>query len=180
MRNLLSAEYRQILLHEYMARIAIVFLFIVFGIGVVNALLLGPAFWVMRVENSALIESIAYSDSSTGTSSKQTKRDIETLSSEVARISEYSAGGGLTSYVVLSSLLSLIPERVSLYSVSLEGLKHRDITVRGVAQTREALVVFIDTLEKSQNFEKIALPLSKLAEREEIDFSLTLVNVQAD
>jgi hypothetical protein len=180
MRNLLSPEHRQILLREYSARIAIVFLFIAFGIGVVNMLLLGPAFWVMRVENNSLVELIGYSDSSTGTSSKQTEIEIETLSSEVARINEYPAQMGPSSYIVLSSLLSMIPEGVSLYAISLEGFKLEDITVRGVAQTREALVAFVDALEKSQKFEETTLPLPKFAQREGIDFSISLISIQSE
>jgi Tfp pilus assembly protein PilN len=180
MRNLLSPEYRQMLVYEYVTRIVIVFLFIGFGIGVINILLLGPAFWVMRVENSALSESIVSAEGTSDISLKQTKKDIETLSAEVIRIGEYSAQTGPSSYVVLSSLLSMIPEGVSLHAISLKGTKRADITVRGVAQTREALVAFVDALERSQNFEDTTLPLPKFAQREGIDFSLSLVSIQAE
>jgi hypothetical protein len=177
MRNLLSSKYKYILRYEYWARLTGIFLLLASVIGMINILLLGPALWVMRAENSALVESVSSYDNSAGISREQTEQDIEVLSVEVARIGKYSAETKLSSYTALSSLLALLPDGISLHAITMEGSKKKAVTVYGVAQTREVLVAFVDALEESKNFEETTLPLPQFASREEINFSLALTGV---
>ena len=46
--------------------------------------------------------------------------------------------------------------------------------IAGVSETREGLVSFVKSLEKSGNFKTVYLPVSDLAKDKNIDFSITL------
>jgi len=46
------------------------------------------------------------------------------------------------------------------------------VTIRGISQNRDNLILFKENLEKEDCFEDVKLPLSDLANKEKIDFQI--------
>ena len=63
---------------------------------------------------------------------------------------------------------------LTLFSVTIGAAGDVSVTVGGNAATRDALVVFRDRLKTLPRVMSVNLPLSNLAERADIDFSLSV------
>jgi len=62
-----------------------------------------------------------------------------------------------------------VPPEVVLNSLTNENYK---VTIRGISQNRDNLILFKENLEKEDCFEDVKLPLSDLANKEKIDFQI--------
>ena len=87
----------------------------------------------------------------------------------------------LRTYVVLKSVLAEVPEGVSIKSITLgrnkqdvddETVEAVSLVLAGVADTRETLTVFEQNIDGISFVESVNLPVSSLAARNNIEFSL--------
>ena len=65
--------------------------------------------------------------------------------------------------------------RITGLSFSVEKSTTRDVTISGIAQTRQALLSFSKKLEKEKSFTAITLPVSNFQKNKDIEFTITLV-----
>ncbi len=72
-------------------------------------------------------------------------------------------------------LLRARPQGVSLSRVAFEVREHAQFSITGVAETRDALLMFRDQLRDYDGFETVELPIGNLAKATAIEFSLTIV-----
>ena len=76
---------------------------------------------------------------------------------------------------ILQEVMPRIPSEVSLQQItySAQG-KKISITLKGIAQTRNALTSLGDSLRSSPLFSRVDIPVSSLARSVDIDFTVTL------
>jgi Tfp pilus assembly protein PilN len=76
---------------------------------------------------------------------------------------------------ILEDIVPRIPEgiRIQHFAYSPEGTGV-SVTILGIAETRNALIVFGDKLRQSPLFSRVDVPVGSLAKSENIDFELTL------
>ncbi|MFA7216574.1 MAG: PilN domain-containing protein [Candidatus Paceibacterota bacterium] len=110
------------------------------------------------------------------------------LSKDAAAISKVitSTNTSLDLYENLFSYPQVVPQINKIISYKNQSLKFTDflyqstgtstslITVRGIASTRDSLVLLVRNLEESGVFYNVDLPVSNLAKDRNIDFSVSL------
>ncbi|MEK7647298.1 MAG: hypothetical protein AAB378_02920 [Patescibacteria group bacterium] len=77
----------------------------------------------------------------------------------------------------VDAVLRFQPAGISFHKFIYEANKGEGagtLTILGYAGTREALLKFVDALEKSRSFGKVYSPISNLLSREKVEFSLVL------
>ena len=64
------------------------------------------------------------------------------------------------------------------FTYSLTGTSTATLAIRGISNTREALVSFAKNLQNTKKFKTVDLPISNLAKDKDLDFSINLVIAQ--
>lgn len=175
MANLLPTGYRQGLSKEYKLRLgAGVFGLLAFSI-FVGILLLAPSFVLTITELRAAqsqLETVntPLSSQSTSTENEQTI----TVTNEKIRQAENIRR--LVPTTVIENITTVLPAGVELTSLTLSRNNNGQISARisGISQSRSSLLSFRDQLNAQPEFVDIELPVSALAARENVSFSLNL------
>lgn len=174
MANLLPTGYRQGLNKEYKLRLGTG----VFGLLTLSLLagilLLAPSFVLtvteLRAAQNQLETVSAPSSQSTSTKNEQ----IIAVTNE--KIRQVGNVGRLTPTTVIEDITTVLPTGVELTSLTLSRSNNGEISARisGISQSRSSLLSFRDQLDAQPEFVDIELPVSALAARENVSFSLSL------
>lgn len=70
-------------------------------------------------------------------------------------------------WAVINEINSIMPEDINLREFN---LKNGNLVLRGMAQSRQSLLVFKDRLEENEFFEKVKSPISNFVANENVDF----------
>lgn len=175
MFNLLPENLKIGIKSDYRHRLVVVILFAIIFAQVLSIVLLLPS-WVSSVykEKEVVIETEAASQSSL---SKDTERVSEIIKSTNTRLDilntalEYPK---LTPFVnsIIANKNSSIHIGEILYTAKSE--KTATISLGGISATRETLVSFVKSLEKTGLYKSVDLPVGNLAKDRNIDFSMSL------
>lgn len=184
MRNLLPKDKKKIVDREYLLRAIVVSLwlaFLVCGIGVVLIL---PSYLLVQSQTSALYarknlidqtmviqkEDVAVEDL------KKAQKYIQKLKGAT----EKSFSRELLNSVIRSAPVDVDLTGFMYKSALVKGKEEGEnggkstLRIKGIASDRSTLILFSDTLRKLDSVSEVNLPVSQLARRENIPFTLTL------
>jgi Tfp pilus assembly protein PilN len=142
---------------------------------VVAIILLAPSYYLSdskleeeKVKLGNLEQSLSYRES------RNTEEELKKTADLIEVLSGYLQKENLEKDFGAS--LSASPRGVSIYSLSWRSVSQAEseITISGLAQTREALLTFSKNLEKVESFSKVDLPISNLAKETEVMFVVTV------
>lgn len=99
-------------------------------------------------------------------------QEVRALAERARAVTDYSAG--LSSSTLFQALFEKMPSTVRVVSIRYrKGEEAFSVSVAGEAQTREALLAYVDALRRDGGFENVTVPVSQLALDANIPFSLT-------
>lgn len=174
MINLIPPSAKKRIIKEYWLRVAAVWLFLLSGAFALIALTMTPLFVLVNSQLSALTlaNSVPLEDIQTFQSVKE---DVERANQNARTL--------LTDPVVLegntivTTLESLGSAQVTLvgFSIARSRTVISNVSVRGVARNRSALVDFQEAVRAHEIFSDAELPLSSFAESEDISFTMKVM-----
>lgn len=174
MFNLLPKPEKDAIRREYRLRLATVVLWFLCATLLISSLLLLPS-WFLSVQKEGAAErrSIALSESVAQRELAGFEGTLRATEEQLALLSRESPKGRF--YELIGEIAARRPENVSFESITVTGRadgKHSMI-VSGIASDRDSLVVFSRSLGAISLLEKAELPLSNLAKKSDISFSLS-------
>ena len=176
MFNLLPQSEKKTVSETYATRrlrLVLTFLFVGSMTGI---FLLIPSILVSRTKKAEAQEKVSTLRSTLSTT------DANEVGRSIARAREAVdiLKTGLTPPSAHDFLLSILAKRGGdikitglLYTTSADKQKH-EISLSGIARTRDALLEFAKRLEAVEAFSKVALPISNFAKNKDIDFTMGL------
>lgn len=177
MINLIPPAARRGVLREYWLRVGVVFLFLLGFAGVAVAALSTPAFVLIYTETKAV--SGQYADvQEVQEELRQAETVIKQANELAGHLGEIST---TTSFSVIISEINQLSGReieLSQYQFVRVGDEIGEISIGGVAVTRTALADFSAALEAHAWFEEANIPISNLAEDQDVPFTLTITPVK--
>lgn len=175
MPNLLPEDEKKKLFNDYRGKIISTSLAGLFLVVIVAIILLAPSYYLSHAKLEAekvklgnLEQSLSYRES------RNTEEELKKTEDFIEAISAYLQKKNLEKD--FEDSLSASPNGVAIYSLSWRSVSavESEITISGLAQTREALLSFSKNLEKVKNFTKVDLPISNLAKETEVMFVVTV------
>lgn len=175
MPNLLPEEEKKKLFNDYSRRIASASLISLTIVVIIAAILLAPSYYlsVSKLEDeknnlATLEQSLSYRES------RNTEEELKKTEDMIEVISTYLQNGS-PEYDFGASLQAL-PNGVAVLSLSWRSVSatESEITISGLAQSRDSLLSFSKNLEKIKGFLKVDLPISNLAKETGAPFVVTV------
>lgn len=136
-----------------------------------SAAFLIPSYLFARIERDAALATFERLKSALDEGAANDSRAL----SRTAELLEVANKDAARAVPQLREILRAQPGGVALSRVAFEVREQPQFSVSGVAQTREVLLAFRDTLRESETFENVELPIGSLAKAVDIEFSLTIV-----
>jgi Tfp pilus assembly protein PilN len=174
MANLLPRDERKYVQRERAMRISIVGLIFLLTIVVFANVLLAPSYFLAYSRESEVREQIETiervsalrEDAGASLLLKSTKDQLSFLK---------SALGVMLPRELIEEVLISKPRRVSVTSILYTTRKDGDqVTLRGLAESRDDLIRFSANLEDSRLFSDVQLPVSNLAQSTDVSFELNV------
>ena len=175
MHNLLSYESKKKIKKEYRLRLLVLFLASTLALSLILFLSLIPSYiFSMTREKTIANEKTAIQKSVVSLESENLNQLLRSTKEKVESLKE--GNNDLSIYVIIEKVLSRRNAGVNILGFRFtpsDGLS-RNLTVDGVAGSRDSLVQFRKNLEQEKLFDQVSLPVSNFAKQSEIDFTLTL------
>lgn len=176
MLHLLTEEHKEKVVKEYQKRA-----WTVVGLGVLAVIVISTVFIIpvyvmsfgryLDVQNlkQNLDKEIAIRENAT------TAQNIKDISSSISALNLFKDNDLPTVYI--EKLVALKSRGVKINSIVFTPSEGSEtaIDISGVADTRNSLVVFSETLKADKTFSSVNIPLSSFAKEKNIDFSLKLL-----
>ena len=173
MINLIPPRARKSVMREYWIRVVSVWLFLL-GTGcLIVAVLLLPTYMMVHGQIVTLDGEVS-AKGKTATSYNESATALTEASVKAALLTSRASTTPFSHY--LKTLESIAGADIEVRSVeySNDGITNGRITLAGVAQTREALATFRDTLEAYPAFMAVVLPISALIKDRDLLFSMDI------
>lgn len=175
--TLIPTDLRKSLRHEYHMRTGVVLLFMLSIASVIGIVSLLPSFVYITSEKTSGERSLSslrdVNKEKTGAESiGELKKQADTL----ALFNDQSKSKISYSSIIESILGVRGAVELNSLSVSRTGTTTTVIVLRGIAPSRDSLVVFKGRLESAMSGNKVDLPVSALAKSKDIQFSITVTN----
>lgn len=173
MRNLLPEKNRQLVTREYYMRLAVVSLLLLAVVSLIGIVTLLPAYFSARAKLASVQAEATFVEQSLSARDSTAVQAVRTINDELRAIRSVQDEPRIEELV--RAVLSGKPTGISLSSVNFEKEGNGgNMLIRGVAVSRDALLSFRRALEAESRFSAVDLPISNLAQTEDIDFTLTL------
>jgi len=175
MLNLLPKEEKKKISHEYRVRFAIVALTLTFFALIVSLVLLVPSYFTAEVRKSTLDSESAGVEAKNATA--ESAKLGETLRQTNASLSIFTSSTTPTGVVgLLDNISALRGTTVRIQDFSYTAAKgQQQIVINGKGDTRQALVDFTKKIRNLPNVVSVDLPVSDLAEAQNINFSVIIL-----
>lgn len=177
MINLIPAEAKKHLLREYWMRSVTVWFFLWSFALLLGITLLVPSYVLLNLQVKAYSET-AQTANEKNANFEAVAKELESASKTAATLSEQLVRPSMTEYLTLLKNLESTNVNVARISFSREGDVVGEMTVSGVADSRQALADFRNRMLDSDLIESVNLPISNLAKDKEIPFELTVTLVK--
>ncbi len=177
MINLIPAEAKKHLLREYWMRSVTVWFFLWSFALLLGITLLVPSYVLLNLQVKAYSET-AQTANEKNANFEAVAKELESASKTAATLSEQLVRPSMTEYLTLLKSLESTNVNVARISFSREGDVVGEMTVSGVADSRQALADFRNRMLDSDLIESVNLPISNLAKDKEIPFELTVTLVK--
>lgn len=178
MFNLLPQTEKEAIHHEYHTRLAIVALWLLFGMLAIATILLIPSTLL-----SAQKEEVAQGrfEALSKIVEKGKGEDIEKVLLEAKALLALlpHEAPKILAYELLLKIVSVKTNRISVTNISFSGAGEgkQVVDIAGVAKDRTSLLTFVRSLEQTGLFEKVEVPISNFAKDADIEFSVQAVRV---
>lgn len=175
MANLLPTEYRQGLKKEYKFRLGTgVFGLLVLSL-LVGILLLIPSF-VLTITDLRAAQSQLETVSAPSSSQSISTENEQIIAITNEKIKQAKSTKELSPTTVIEDIMTVLPSGIELTSLALSRNDNGQISARisGISQSRSNLLSFRDQLNAQPELIDVELPVSALAARENVSFSLSL------
>jgi hypothetical protein len=173
MINLIPAEAKKHLLKEYWIRSVTVWFFLWTFALLLGATLLAPSYVLLSLQINAYGDSAQKADEKNA-NFEAVAKDLKRASEIAAFVSERFERPSMTEYLTLLKNLESADVSVARMSLNRNGDSVEEISVSGVADSRQALADFRNRMLASEQIESVDLPISNLAKDKEIPFELTI------
>lgn len=175
MHNLLPQDYKKEIRREYRLRWIIVLLMFSALTGIVAIVALVPSFILSQTKYSSINgQREAVTSTLQVQNEKETIALLESAKRKADLISESSKNTSLIKALELLVAHKRSDVRIIEIRFGVLAGDGRPVTLIGTADSREALVAFSRSLQNDDALSSVALPVSNLAERTDIDFSLNV------
>ena len=189
MRNLLPEEKKKVVNREYILRLITVSLWLLFLVVIVGIALVLPSFLMVQSQASALHSRKSLMEQTVVVRQSDVSMEgLRRTDSHIEHLKQAKKGTLLTE--LISSIVDRAPEGVKLtnFSYSLSGSRSEEedsdkeedkervseMRISGVAEKREELISFSESLKELEYIQETKLPVSQLAEGQNVSFSFTL------
>jgi type II secretory pathway component PulM len=178
MFNVLTDTLKKDIIAEYHKRRLIVWLGAVCLLQISFLIFLAPSFVYLMFKERALQVQDVQNKAQDALQNKANSVDgvalVQSTQAVLSLLSAHLPQGSVNA--TLARLISLKGPSISLQEISTmnQTASTSQVTVHGIALTREALLAFSQRLEADQVFSNIALPVSAFAKDSNISFSLTM------
>lgn len=174
MINLLPAEYKKELVSEYRVRLGAVALLLIAGVFCTGVLFILPSFFLVYSQERVLVKERMRQESMLTDNANNTENVLQ-LSAHRTNILETK----YTREALVDLIGAIIKKRSSGITLSTFQYEHRQdgtdiLVLKGLAQTRDELVQFEKVLEEELRVKDVQLPISDLAGRVDIAFTMNL------
>ena len=174
MFNLLPAIQKEKIRTEYKLHLVTVILILVIFLEISFLILLLPS-WVISYfkEKELLLNEDAANHSSIYKKAEETQAVIVQTNAKLKILNtamEYPKLGHLVNSVISNKTSDIYINQFSYTSAG----QIASMSITGISNTRESLVLFIKNLQSSGSFKEVNLPVSNFAKDKNIDFSINL------
>lgn len=187
MTNLLPDSERKRVLREYSVRRLIVVLVFVCLTGVITAVALLPSYMHVQGRKQALASEYAELEASAGSeTSQEYARRLAHINRMISILEPRESH--VPAYVLIEAVLGHRVGGISIRGMSFEqrsaeaeedaSARQIRLSIDGEAMNRGTLTAFVRSLEESEYFDRVDLPVSNFAARENIEFSMTLTGTR--
>lgn len=175
MANILNQEYKQDIRNLYIRQVIKSCLTIFSLVFLIGASLFLPSLVFVLYEGN-LVE--------------QEKRDLIVVESKLLKQSSNGEIAHIRSMLevfqdvkenetigLLEFMFTTVPESVQVHSISVTSDQERGfvVQIKGVADSREAMISFAKVLEDTKKFPKVVIPYNQIVQNDSIPFNLELV-----
>lgn len=171
MMNFLPEENKKEIQREYFRRLVVIsgfslFFTILFGIVIILLL-----FFVLKDQQAGVERQLAFSEQKLSQSGagdivpliKDLNDKIKILKANLTGINEKS--------VLIKNIISKKPKEIKINEIFFDEDK---ILIKGLSETRNALIAFINSLKTEKSFEKVDSPLANFLSEKNIEFSIEI------
>ena len=174
--NLIPEEEQKKMRAIYRLRLLSIALLVCGVAGFFAVVTLLPSLFVVKVKHNAVVLEVAVlEEKKDGTDIAEVSKALEELSIQTAFLGKQKNTKEVAA--ALASIIALAPQGILLnrftYSFA-QDTEVKNISLSGVADTRERLVLFARALEEVEWIDKVVVPLANLAGNHNIAFSITI------
>ncbi len=173
MFNLLPQKNKKSIKQEYKVRLVSVFLASLIAVEIIFLSTLFPSYVLSVIDHADLSKRLeSLKDTGLLENTDEVRGKIEEINKNIELLKP--APSNLFFNVLVSDLLSQSGSGIDLKGINYSQTSpaNFEINLSGVASTRESLVAFVDRLESEEIFSSVDLPVSNLAQSNNINFSL--------
>ena len=179
MINLLPPIEKERIKREYRRRIFVIYALLISGAFVIGLILLLPSYFIVDIlEESAETEFLILKNSEESTEREKINDELRITKERLATITEEKTRIDL--YEVIEKIANFTNNTIKITSISYtRGTDENDSTLLlgGLAATRGDLLLMTNTLKDDELFNEVILPVSSLAEDENIKFNIEIKGI---
>ncbi|MES2931754.1 MAG: hypothetical protein V4682_03620 [Patescibacteria group bacterium] len=174
--NLLPEERIRSLRRVYFIRLAVVAVLLLSGVTLVHGVLLLPSFMYLRNQVGERTASLAaLTTTLAGSEEKEISARVATLAEDSAHLARLSSVPKASAAIRAISALPRSGIRLTGFSFAPKEGAEAEMSVSGVATTREALRTFEQSLADQPFITSADLPISAYAKERDISFTISLI-----
>lgn len=173
MANLLPEEYQKETRRRYEVRLIILYLFFLATTGLITAVFLTPTILAINGETRSLLKQKDSLEKETP--ELKNLAEMELAASQLKKnLSALKKTDTALFMEAISRVIKGKNQRIKVQSMSYRNKEGEiEVALRGEAATRESLIDFVKTIENTETFSKVNLPVSDLAKDKDVSFSIT-------
>lgn len=180
MINLIPSEEKKRIIKDFYLRVVVVFL-VVFSISIfILNLILIPALSYSSIKKNLSITQLEQQKNNPPVEfAFGAENLVENISKKINIINEAQKDKFLVSDKVINKILLKKTPGIKITEINYNNdiTKGKSLDIRGEATTREALLVFKNTLERDTDFKRVDLPISNFIKSTNIQFNLVLIPI---
>lgn len=177
MINLIPNEEKKKMVQEFYLRFVVVFFFVLgFSVLIATVAILPSYFLSSLKKNLASDKAAAQRAEPEPSLDSKTSSIIEDLNNKLSIVEKAEKNKySISEKVINEILLKKIPDiRITEITYKNEAVAGKTISIRGIAPSRERLLIFRKTLEEDPAFKKVDLPISNFIKGTDIAFFINL------
>lgn len=174
--NFLTPEYDKLIRKEKGLRLVLTFLYMLFCVSAVGAVLLLPSYFVLVLSQDEILR---YVEAEEAVLARKQLQEIEKRAGQVSRTLDlYSSNESLRRPLapLVASLANETPSAIKLSSIELKKNSDESFSflVRGKAKTRDEFLAYLDRIKRMQEAAAVISPVTNVLKESNLDFSLEI------